>query len=100
VCGVDELARICDIGVATLYRQFREMTTMTPIQYQKLLRLHAARRLMLSEELDAASAAIRVRYESPTQFSRDYRRLFGQPPRRDIAAMRNGRPAATACPPR
>lgn len=95
-CRVDELARICGVGVATLYRQFRDMTTMTPIQYQKLLRLHAARRLMLSEELDAASAAMRVGYESPTQFSREYRRLFGQPPGRDISAMRNGRLMAAA----
>lgn len=98
VCRVEELARICGVGVSTLYRQFREMTTMTPIQYQKLLRLHAARRLMLGEELDAASAAMRVGYESPTQFSRDYRRLFGQPPRRDIAAMRTSRPRAAVRP--
>ena len=61
---------------------------MSPLQFQKQLRLHEARRLMLSEELDAASTALRVGYESAAQFSRDYRRLFGLPPRRDVRALR------------
>jgi AraC-like DNA-binding protein len=64
---------------------------MSPIQYQKQLRLHEARRLMLNENLDVGSAAYRVGYESVTQFSREYRRLFGAPPKRDTASIaRNG----------
>lgn len=61
---------------------------MSPLQYQKWLRLNEARRLMLIEYSDAASAALRVGYESPSQFSREYRRLFGAPPLRDIANLR------------
>ena len=61
---------------------------MSPLQYQKWLRLSEARRLMLNERLDAASAAFQVGYESPSQFSREYGRLFGIPPRRDIAGLR------------
>lgn len=61
---------------------------MSPLQYQKWLRLNEARRLMLNESLDAASAAFEVGYESPSQFNREYSRLFGAPPRRDIEGMR------------
>ncbi len=61
---------------------------MSPLQYQKRLRLQEARRLMLGEGLDAAEAAFRVGYESPSQFSREYRRMFGAPPRQDVAALR------------
>jgi transcriptional regulator GlxA family with amidase domain len=61
---------------------------MSPLQYQKRLRLQEARRLMLAESLDAASAAYRVGYESASQFSREYRRAFGDPPRRDLARLR------------
>jgi AraC-like DNA-binding protein len=60
---------------------------MSPVQYQKHLRLHEARRLLLSEKLDAGEASYRVGYESASQFSREYRRLFGAPPRRDVAAL-------------
>jgi AraC-like DNA-binding protein len=59
------------------------------VQFQKQLRLHEARRLMLTEGMEAAVAAHRVGYESPSQFSREYRRLFGSPPRREIATMRD-----------
>ncbi|MCB1954099.1 MAG: helix-turn-helix transcriptional regulator, partial [Rhodocyclaceae bacterium] len=59
----------------------------TPLQYQKRLRLHEARSLMLGEKLDAAEAAFRVGYESPSQFSREYRRMFGAPPRQDVDAV-------------
>jgi AraC-like DNA-binding protein len=62
---------------------------MSPLQYQKWLRLNEARRLMLNEHLDAASAAFKVGYESPSQFSREYGRFFGSPPKRDITTMRN-----------
>ena len=61
---------------------------MSPLQYQKQLRLQEARRLMLGDGCDAAKAAFRVGYESPSQFSREYRRMFGAPPRRDVAALK------------
>ena len=67
---------------------------MSPLQYQKWLRLNEARRLMLNEQLDAASAAFKVGYESPSQFSREYSRLFGAPPKRDIDTMRREAAAA------
>jgi AraC-like DNA-binding protein len=69
---------------------------MSPLQFQKQLRLHAARQRMLTGELDAASAALEVGYESPSQFSREYRRFFGQPPIRDIKALRDGKVVAIA----
>jgi AraC-like DNA-binding protein len=68
------------MGVSTLHRHFQELTTMSPLQYQKQLRQHEARRLLLTDEAEAATVAIRVGYESVTQFSREYRRLFGAPP--------------------
>ncbi|AFL50883.1 AraC-like DNA-binding protein [Sinorhizobium fredii] len=86
---VEELAEIANMGVSTLHHHFRAMTAMSPLQFQKHLRLHHARELMLSQSLDAATAALRVGYESPTQFSREYRRAFGHPPLRDIRAILN-----------
>jgi AraC-like DNA-binding protein len=68
---------------------------MSPLQYQKQLRLHEARRLMLADRLDAAEACFRVGYESPSQFSREYRRLFGAPPRQDITTSRKSPQAST-----
>lgn len=85
---IEELAEIAAMGVSTLHHHFRAATNMSPLQYQKQLRLHEARRLLLTELLDASTVALRVGYESATQFSREYRRLFGNPPRRDIAALR------------
>jgi AraC-like DNA-binding protein len=79
------------MGVSTLRRHFRELTTMSPLQYQKQLRQHEARRLLLTDEAEAATVAIRVGYESVTQFSREYRRLFGAPPTRDIKGLRDER---------
>lgn len=64
------------------------MTALSPLQYQKQLRLQEARRLMLTDHLDAATAVFQVGYESPSQFSREYSRLFGAPPLRDIAGLR------------
>lgn len=81
---IQELASIVNMSPSTFHHHFRAMTAMSPLQYQKRLRLHEARRLMLSDHLDATSAAIRVGYESPSQFSREYRRLFGNSPLRDI----------------
>jgi AraC-like DNA-binding protein len=85
---VEALADVAGMGVSTLHHHFRALTAMSPLQYQKHLRLHEARRLMLSEAIDAGTAAMRVGYESPTQFSREYRRLFGAPPKRDVEALR------------
>ncbi len=85
---VEQLADHVGMGVSTLHKHFHELTMVSPLQYQKHLRLHEARRLMLAENLDAASAAIQVGYESVTQFNREYRRVFGEPPRRDVRALR------------
>ncbi|WP_204326779.1 AraC family transcriptional regulator N-terminal domain-containing protein [Rhizobium lusitanum] len=85
---IEELAEISGMGVSTLHHHFRLLTAMSPLQFQKHLRLHEARRLMLSDELDAGNASLRVGYESATQFNREYRRLFGAPPMRDVKALR------------
>ncbi len=81
---VEELASMARMGVSTLHHQFRSLTAMSPLQYQKQIRLHVARERMLSQGLDAASAAFEVGYESASQFSREYSRFFGQPPMRDV----------------
>ncbi|MDO0944198.1 AraC family transcriptional regulator [Chromohalobacter israelensis] len=85
---VEELAAVAGMGVSTLHRHFRALTAMSPLQYQKHLRLHEARRLLLAEGIDVGTAALRVGYESATQFNREYRRQFGAPPLRDIKALR------------
>lgn len=87
--SVDDLAKVAHMSASSLHHRFKEVTAMSPVQYQKHLRLHEARRLMLLEGLEAASAAHRVGYESPSQFSREYRRLFGAPPKREIDAVRS-----------
>jgi transcriptional regulator GlxA family with amidase domain len=84
---VEELAQMDSMGVSTLHHHFRMLTAMSPLQYQKHLRLQAARSLMLNNGLDAAFAAFEVGYESATQFNREYSRFFGQPPMRDIRAL-------------
>jgi AraC-like DNA-binding protein len=86
---VENLADIAGMGVSTLHHHFRVLTAMSPLQYQKQLRLQAARERMLIDGLDAASAAFEVGYESATQFNREYSRLFGQPPMRDIRTLRS-----------
>ena len=83
------LARFAGMGVSTLHTHFRALTSMSPLQYQKQLRLYAARRRMLTDGLDAASAAFEVGYGSATQFSREYSRFFGQPPMRDVRTLRS-----------
>lgn len=86
---IDDLAASVQMSTPTFHSHFRRLTGMSPLQYQKWLRLNEAKRLMLSEHLDAASAAYKVGYESPSQFSREYGRLFGAPPKRDIEALRS-----------
>ncbi|HHW76314.1 MAG TPA: AraC family transcriptional regulator [Xanthomonadaceae bacterium] len=85
---IDELAAHVQMSPSSLHHHFRQLSAMSPLQYQKWLRLSEAKRLMLNEGLDAASAAFQVGYESPSQFSREYSRLFGAPPRRDIEELR------------
>ncbi|POA56669.1 MULTISPECIES: AraC family transcriptional regulator [unclassified Pseudomonas] len=87
---IDDLAREVNLSVSTLHHRFKAMTAMSPLQYQKQLRLQEARRLMLAEGLEASVAGYRVGYESPSQFSREYSRLFGAPPLRDMARLRAG----------
>jgi AraC-like DNA-binding protein len=85
---IEDLAAAAHMSESSLHHRFKAVTAMSPMQFQKQLRLHEARRLMLTEGLEAAAAAHRVGYESPSQFSREYRRLFGAPPRREIETMR------------
>ena len=86
---IDDLATQVNMSTSTFHHHFRALTAMSPLQYQKWLRLNEARRLMLTELLDAATAAFQVGYESPSQFSREYNRLFGAPPLRDITKLRH-----------
>lgn len=85
---VEELAEIANMSVSSLHRHFKEVTTMSPIQFQKQLRLQKAQQLLLSESTDAADVAFRVGYESPSQFSREYSRMFGSPPKEDIKRLK------------
>ncbi|MCS3512329.1 AraC family transcriptional regulator [Pseudomonas grimontii] len=91
---VDELAARVQMSAATFHHHFRQLTAMSPLQYQKWLRLNEARRLMLNEHQDVSSAAFKVGYESPSQFSREYSRLFGVPPKRDMAVLRGKAPVS------
>jgi AraC-like DNA-binding protein len=85
---IDDLAGQASMSISTFHHHFRSMTALSPLQFQKQLRLQEARRLMLAERLDAANAAFQVGYESPSQFSREYSRVFGAPPLRDIMNLR------------
>ena len=84
---IESLADKVGMSASAFHLHFKGVTAMTPLQFQKRLRLQEARRLMLGDHLDAADAAFRVGYESPSQFSREYRRVFGAPPRQDISAV-------------
>ncbi|MDR3221319.1 MAG: AraC family transcriptional regulator [Candidatus Accumulibacter sp.] len=86
--SVDDLAAQVRMSTSTFHHHFRAMTAISPLQFQKQLRLQEARRLMLERQMDAAAAAFQVGYESPSQFSREYARLFGTPPLRDITNIR------------
>jgi len=98
---VDDLAAHARMSTSTFHRHFRDLTAMSPLQFQKRLRLHEARRIMFTDHLDATSVAFQVGYESSTQFNREYSRVFGAPPLRDIKSLRQqtadrGRMSATA----
>jgi AraC-like DNA-binding protein len=84
---VAELAGKVGLSVSAFHNHFRSMTAMSPLQFQKKMRLNEARRLMLTEHIDASKAAFEVGYESPSQFNREYSRLFGAPPMRDIKSL-------------
>jgi AraC-like DNA-binding protein len=86
---IEEVARQCGMSVSGFHHHFKAVTSMSPLQFQKQTRLQEARRLMLGEDLDAASAGQRVGYEDPAYFSRDYKKLFGAPPHRDISRLRS-----------
>jgi AraC-like DNA-binding protein len=85
---IEDLAAHVHMSPSTFHYHFRALTAMSPLQYQKWVRLNEARRLMLTERLDAATAAFQVGYASPSQFSREYSRVFGAPPLRDITSLR------------
>lgn len=87
---IETIAAEARMSPSSLYQHFRAVTGMSPLQYQKQLRLQEARRLLLLDSLDAASAGHRVGYESPSQFSREYARAFGAPPMRDIGRLKKG----------
>lgn len=85
---VEDLAQAINMSVSSLHHRFKAVTTMGPMQYQKQLRLQQARTLLLQGDIDAATAAYKVGYESQSQFSREYRRLFGAPPMQDMKKLR------------
>ena len=85
---VDELAKKVNMATSTFHRHFKQLTSLSPLQFQKRLRLYEAQRLMLVENEYAANAGMAVGYESPTQFNREYKRLFGEPPSRNINKVR------------
>src|SRR3954467_12442659 len=85
---IEEVAGELGMSVSGFHAHFRAVTAMSPLQFQKSLRLQEARRLMLGEQLDAAEAGYRVGYEDPAYFNRDYKRHFGEPPARDVERLR------------
>ena len=88
--AIETLAAEARMSSSALHLHFKAVTAMSPLQYQKQIRLQEARRLMLAEAVDAATAGHRVGYDSPSQFSREYARLFGAPPRSDVARLKAG----------
>lgn len=87
-CRIDEVAEVAGMSRSTLHAHFKAVTSMSPLEFRTQLRLQEARRLMVADAVDAASAGFRVGYESPSQFSRDYARVFGLPPARDADRLR------------
>lgn len=91
---IETIADELGMSVSSFHQHFKTVTSMSPLQFQKQLRLQEARRLMLAEDLDASSAAVRVGYDDPSHFSREYKRLFGDPPIRDIERLRDAATSA------
>lgn len=87
--NIESIARELGMSVSGFHHHFKSVTAMSPLQFQKHVRLQEARRMMLGEDLDVASASSRVGYEDPSYFSREYKKLFGAPPQRDIARLRS-----------
>lgn len=85
---IESMARNLGMSVSGFHHHFKSVTAMSPLQFQKQIRLQEARRLMLGEDLDAASAGFRVGYDDASHFNREYKRLFGNPPQRDVAELR------------
>jgi AraC-like DNA-binding protein len=85
---IEDLARDLGMSVSSFHQHFKEVTAISPLEFQKQLRLQEARRLMLGEDLDAASAGYRVGYNDASHFTREYKRLFGEPPMRDVERLR------------
>ena len=86
---VEEMAAAVHMSASSFHQRFKAVTSMSPLQYQKVLRLHEARRLMLFQRMDASDACRRVGYVSPSQFSREYARYFGDAPTKDVARLRS-----------
>jgi AraC-like DNA-binding protein len=93
---IEDLAALAAMSVTSFHRHFRALTSMTPIQFQKQIRLHEARTRLLAEPGDIAGAGFAVGYDSPSQFSREYRRMFGAPPSRDALTLRQTAPPLPA----
>jgi transcriptional regulator GlxA family with amidase domain len=89
--SIEKLANELGMSVSSFHQHFKTTTSMSPLQFQKLLRLQEAKRLLVSEDLDAGSAALKVGYEDPSQFSREYKRLYGAPPSRDVGRLKKVR---------
>lgn len=92
---IEELAEIANMSISSLHRHFKEITAMSPLQFQKQIRLQEARRLLLTESVDASEVAYRVGYESASQFSREYSRMFGYPPKADMKRLKEPGPVNT-----
>ena len=88
---IEDIADDLGMSISGFHHQFKSVTAMSPLQYHKQIRLQEARRLMLGEDMDAASAGFQVGYEDPAYFSRDYKKQFGEPPKRDISRLRSSR---------
>ena len=86
--SIEELAQDLGMSVSSFHQHFKNATSMSPLQFQKLLRLQEARRLLFTEDVDASSAAVRVGYDDASQFTREYKRHFGDPPKRDVARFK------------
>jgi AraC-like DNA-binding protein len=85
---IESIAKELAMSVSAFHHHFKAVTALSPLQFQKQLRLQEARRLLLAEDLDAAGAGFRVGYEDPSHFTRDYKRQFGEPPMRDVVRLR------------